>query len=48
MWDQQDRTAAWMDALLELLAAGRIDPVIDAVFCLRRSRRRPTGAWRTA
>ena len=32
MWDQQERTSAWMDELLGLLAAGRIAPVIDSVF----------------
>ena len=32
MWDQQDRTKNWMDELLDLLADGRIDPVIDSVF----------------
>jgi len=32
MWDQQERTAAWMDGLLGMLAAGLITPVIDGVF----------------
>jgi len=32
MWDQQSRTSGWMDELLGLLAAGRINPVIDAEF----------------
>ncbi len=32
MWDQQERTSTWMGELLELLATGRIAPVIDAVF----------------
>jgi len=32
MWDQQERTSAWMTGLLELLAAGRLAPVIDSVF----------------
>ncbi len=32
MWDQQARTARWMESLLELLAAGRIAPVIDRVL----------------
>ena len=32
MWDQQQRTSQWTAALMELLAEGRIAPVIDAVF----------------
>lgn len=32
MWDQQARTSAWMDALIQLLAAGSITPVIDKVL----------------
>lgn len=32
MWDQQKRTAGWMSALLDLLSAGSISPVIDAEF----------------
>jgi NADPH:quinone reductase-like Zn-dependent oxidoreductase len=32
MWDQQERTSAWMTGLLELLTAGSIAPVIDSVF----------------
>ncbi len=32
MWDQQTRTAAWMEKLLALLADGRIAPVIDRVL----------------
>lgn len=32
MWDQQSRTAGWMDQLLALLAAGQIAPTIDSVF----------------
>jgi NADPH:quinone reductase-like Zn-dependent oxidoreductase len=32
MWDRQERTAAWMTGLLQLLAAGRIAPVIDTVW----------------
>ena len=32
MWDQQARTSRWMEALLELLFDGRIEPVIDAEF----------------
>lgn len=32
MWDQQARTAAWMDQLLGLLADGAVAPVIDRVL----------------
>ena len=32
MWDQQERTSQWMTELLEMLADGRISPVIDAVI----------------
>jgi len=32
MWDQQERTSAWMGELLALLADGRIAPVIDTVY----------------
>ncbi len=32
MWDQQSRTAGWMDELLALLVAGKIAPVIDQVL----------------
>lgn len=32
MWDQQDRTARWMDELLTRLADGRIAPVVDSIF----------------
>jgi NADPH:quinone reductase-like Zn-dependent oxidoreductase len=32
MWDQGERTRGWMESLLELLAAGRIEPVIDTEF----------------
>jgi NADPH:quinone reductase-like Zn-dependent oxidoreductase len=31
MWDQQERTSRWMDALLQLLSDGGIAPVIDGV-----------------
>lgn len=31
MWDQHVRTGQWMDQLLELLAAGRIEPRIDSI-----------------
>ncbi len=32
MWDQQSRTAVWMQELLALLADGRVAPVIDQVL----------------
>ncbi len=32
MWDRRERTAAWMHALLALLTAGKIAPVIDRVL----------------
>ena len=32
MWDQGERTSIWMGKLLELLAAGGIEPVSDTVF----------------
>jgi len=32
MWDQLPRTAGWMEELLDLLASGRIVPVIDSVL----------------
>jgi NADPH:quinone reductase-like Zn-dependent oxidoreductase len=32
MWDQRERTAAWMASLLELLSAGEIAPVIDGEY----------------
>lgn len=32
MWDQQERTADWMNELLGMLADGRIAPVIDGVY----------------
>lgn len=32
MWDQQERTSRWMDDLLQLMSAGKIDPVLDQVF----------------
>ena len=32
MWDQQERTSAWMIELLGMLADGRIAPVVDGVY----------------
>ena len=32
MWDQQQRTGRWMDAILGLVADGTLTPVIDAVL----------------
>ena len=32
MWDQSERTGAWMDAVLELAAAGDIALVIDGTY----------------
>jgi NADPH:quinone reductase-like Zn-dependent oxidoreductase len=32
MWDQQERTGRWMDAILELVSEGRLTPVIDRVL----------------
>jgi NADPH:quinone reductase-like Zn-dependent oxidoreductase len=32
MWDQGHRTGAWMQALLDMMAEGAIDPVIDGVY----------------
>jgi NADPH:quinone reductase-like Zn-dependent oxidoreductase len=36
MWDQGERTGRWMDALLGLLAEGRLTPVIDGVLPFSR------------
>jgi NADPH:quinone reductase-like Zn-dependent oxidoreductase len=39
MWDQQDRMQTWMRELLDLLASGRIAPVIDGEFTFEEAGR---------
>ena len=37
MWDMGHKTRTWVEGLLELLASGKIDPVIDSVYPFSRA-----------